>query len=84
MSRSAEKNKVKKTSKKTARKQVEQKLIKAFADLQKEMGKKKFETSIKKASKLFIVKPAKKAKKETKVKVVKAVSKKEEPAADNA
>jgi hypothetical protein len=81
---SQKKSKTKKISKKEARKQIEQKLTRALADLQKEMGEKRFQTSVKKASKLFSVKIPKKTKKEDKVKTVKAVPKAEAPALNNA
>jgi hypothetical protein len=77
MAKVSSKNKTPKTSKKGVRKQVAQKLTKALGELETEMGKKRFRKSVKKASKLFKVKPVKKQgktkpKKAAVVKVVKS------------
>jgi len=69
-----------KNNKKEARKAIAKKLEKALADLKPAMGKKDFEDSIKKASKLFTIKasPAvkvlKKAKGKTKSKAKPKIS----------
>ena len=65
----------KKHDKKKARKNIAIKLTKALGDLEKAMGKKKFHSSIKKASHLFDVVPEKKPKKKAKKKIKKAVVK---------
>ena len=58
----------KKTGKKTVRKQVYEKLAGALADYKTGIGEKKFESRLRKASKLFAVDIAKASKKQSKIK----------------
>ena len=64
----------KKQIKKTVRKQVYEKLAGALADYKTGIGEKKFESRLRKASKLFAVDIAKATKKQSKVKSKKKVS----------
>jgi hypothetical protein len=85
MSGNTKTGKSKKDSKKSSRKHIALKLAKALADLEKQLGKKRFATRVKKASKLFVVdvKSDKKSKKEDKPKL-KKVAPKPETAAEQA
>lgn len=67
---------IKKLTKKQARKEVFKKLSGALAEYKNKLDKKKFESNLKKASKLFAVDIAKAFKKDRKLKSVKAITKK--------
>lgn len=67
---------IKKLTKKQARKEVFKKLSGALAEYKNKLDKKKFESNLKKASKLFAVDIAKAFKKDRKLKSVKTITKK--------